>query len=80
MQPPESQARRQSLPLPARKRSMLILMAVTLLNRSPLRYLAYLTHHLASSCVGNAEIAGLDIAGLDNDGRARTVGHCRTGH
>ena len=51
MQPPESQARRQSLPLPARKRSMLILMAVTLLNRSPLRYLAYLTHHLASSCV-----------------------------
>jgi len=48
MQPPESQARRQSLPLPARKRSM---MADTRLNRSPLRHWAYLTHLLASSCV-----------------------------
>ena len=28
---------------------------------------------------GSAEIAGLDIAGLDNDGRVRRVGHCRTG-
>ena len=51
MQPPEGQARRQSLPLPARKRSMLILMAVTHLNRSPLRHWAYLTHQLASSWV-----------------------------
>ena len=51
MQPPESQARRQSLPLRARKRSMLILMAVTHLNRSPLRHWAHLTRQIASSCV-----------------------------
>ena len=28
---------------------------------------------------GNAEIAGLDIAGLDIDRRLRRGGHCRTG-
>ena len=51
VQPPESQARPQSLPLPARKRNTPILMVVIFLNRSPLTHLAYSTHQLASSCV-----------------------------
>jgi len=39
--------RRQSLLLPARKRSMLILMADTSLSRSPLRPWAFVTHQVA---------------------------------
>ena len=50
LQPPESLVRRQSLLLPTRKRSMLILMADTSLSRSPLRPWTFLTHQLASSC------------------------------
>ena len=51
VQPLESQARPQRLPLPARRRSTLILMVGTFLNRSPLAHSAYSTHQLASSCV-----------------------------
>ena len=51
VQPPNSQAQPQRLPLPARKRSTLILMVGIFLNRSLLTHLAYSTHQLASSCV-----------------------------
>ena len=51
VQPPDSQARPQRLPLPARKSSTLILMVVIFLNSSPLTHSAYSTHQLASSCV-----------------------------
>ena len=48
-------------------------------NKSVLRFLTFNKEGGNLGKVGSAEIALLDIVGLDNDGRLCRAGHCRTG-